>query len=61
MTPPQCDCTVYGSHALGHHYLMLIGPSDTYRRFCDSDCVVQQLRADHARAAREAAAGLEAL
>jgi hypothetical protein len=53
MMPPQCDCTAYSLHALGPNYYMVIGPSGLYRRYCDSDCIVQQLTADRARIASE--------
>ncbi|HEY7068333.1 MAG TPA: hypothetical protein VII06_43190 [Chloroflexota bacterium] len=46
---PQCDCTVYGAHALGRDPYLVIAPSGRYGRYCDGDCVAQQLQADRAQ------------
>jgi hypothetical protein len=53
VAPPQCDCTVHAPHALGRYPCLLIASSGLYRRFCDGDCIVQQLTADRQRAASE--------
>jgi hypothetical protein len=53
MTPPQCDSTAYTPHALGLNPCLLIMSSGLYRRFCDGDCIVQQLTADRERVMSE--------
>jgi hypothetical protein len=50
MVAPRCDCTTYTPHALGPNPCLLVMSSGLYRRFCDGDCIVQQLTADRARA-----------
>ena len=60
MTPPSCDCTAYGPHALGPNYYMIIGPGGVYRRFCDGDCAAQELQARRARLVADLAADLAA-